>query len=234
MRGTEENNFNLLIPSFGNNSTIIHQKINQQPADYVSTSEFQFEINHDRLDNYNFEKQHQNSLTSDFSPLYKKIDSDEYSLKQQHIYYQPSYTTLQRNRLDNRSDNNSSRIQQEQKQRIDLHLDYRLDKPPLPPLPFIQNAQQQQNHTPSSLLSYHQPVKNNESLNETFGLRSHHLTNLSNHHTIARQSLLDSNQPERLLMTTPIYEVADRQQQFNNSSSMHRSALLRSVNHRFS
>lgn len=225
------NHFNPLIPSFGNNSTTIHQQINQQqPADYVSTSEFQFELNQDRLNNYNGYDRDCLDRQSDFSPLYKKIDPDEYSLKQQHIYYQPSYTTLQRN---NRPDSMLEKQQRFDQQRIDSGL----DKPPLPPLP-------------SSLLSAYHPTNgaNPAAHHEPFGLRGDQLrghpsqlstarlnTNqLSNHHTIARQSLLDSNQAERLLMSTPIYEVADRQQ-FNNSvQSMHRSALLRAAGRRFS
>lgn len=230
-----DNNFNqLLIPSYGNsNSTIIHQQLHQQPkkinqlnsqpADYVSTSEFQFELNQDRLTNY--EKQ------NDFSLLYKKQDQDEYSLKQQHIYYQPAYTTLQRN---NRDGNKNLEYCLDNNQRIDFRIDRRMDqnslidKPPLPPLPSVLQQNQQ-------LLSYHPSNSNDEShhqemFNQTFGLRSQlnsHLTSLNNHHTIARQSLLQdsSTQAERLLMNTPIYEVADRQ--FNNSSTMHRSALLR-------
>lgn len=150
------------------------------------------------------------------------MDPDEYSLKQQHIYYQPSYTTLQRNRPDT-----GSMIEKRfEQQRIDL------DKPPLPPLP-------------SSLLSaYHASNGSTPAAHhEAFGLRGNtsqlstarlNTNQLSNHHTIARQSLLDSNQAERLLMSTPIYEVADRQQ-FNNSvQSMHRSALLRAAGRRFS
>ena len=230
----DNNHFNPLIPSFGTtvNSTTIHQQINQQPADYVSTSEFQFELNQDRLNNYDrdcLDKQ------NDFSPLYKKIDVDEYSLKQQHIYYQPSYTTLQRNRLDS----NHSRIEPKRFDQIDTRFENSasyLDRPPLPPLP-------------ASLSSAYHSNNSKQQDHETFGgLRSHttqlntsHLTNLNNHHTIARQSLLESNQVERLLMSTPIYEIAtsDRQQQqqpFNNNSvqSMHRSALLRAAGRRFS
>ena len=220
----ESNHFNPLIPSFGNNSTTI-QQINQPAADYVSTSEFQFELNQDRLNNYydrdGLDRQ------SDFSPLYKKIDPDEYSL--QHIYYQPSYTTLQRN--SNRLDSGSMIEKRFEPQRIDSRIDSGLDKPPLPPLP-------------SSLLSaYHSSTNSQPAAHhEAFGLRGHSQLGTArlntgqpaNHHTIARQSLLDSNQAERLLMSTPIYEVADRQQ-FNNSvQSMHRSALLRAAGRRFS
>lgn len=217
----DSNHFNPLIPSFGNNSTTIHQQINQQPtADYVSTSEFQFELNQDRLNNYTNYDRDCLDRQSDFSPLYKKIDPDEYSLKQQHIYYQPSYTTLQRTRPDA-----GSMIEKRfEQQRIDL------DKPPLPPLP-------------SSLLSAYHSNSMPAAHHEAFGLRGNtsqlstarlNTNQLSNHHTIARQSLLDSNQAERLLMSTPIYEVADRQQ-FNNSvQSMHRSALLRAAGRRFS
>ena len=242
-------NFNPLISTFGNNSTTIHQQIHQQiiannqapPADYVSTSEFQFEMNQDRLNHqhhYDLDKQ---PNSADFSPLYKKIEPDEYSLKQQHIYYQPSYTTLQRtNRLDSSRTVQEQQQQKRLEQRIDSRLDYRLDqrdsrldKPPLPPLPLVlQNAQQTQ---PASLLSYHS-ANGNESHHETFGLRSQLNTNhLNNHHTIARQSLLDSSQAERLLMSTPIYDRVVDRQQFNNS--MHRSALFtanRFTNRRFS